>query len=78
MTQALPAAGGWAVESQTESLQLNAQGAPVDVVIIGYVTGSGVHGTVTMTREQYRNIDLVRQVVSDAAAHTDAVANLSA
>lgn len=67
----------WTIESQTEQLKIDPQGRPIDTVVIGFVTGLGNHGTVTLGMDQYHNTELVRQTIAAEAAHRDSISQLS-
>lgn len=71
-----PQQSSWRVTSQTEQTQPNGLGQFVQGMMVAFITGNGVRGTVFVPDTQY-NTDTVRQLISQKAAALDAVGSLS-
>lgn len=70
------AAGTWTVEYQTETVGLGPDGRPTEGVKVGFVTASGVHGSVFVAKSRY-NANTVKAAIQEAYAHIEAVHKLS-
>lgn len=72
-----PDVPSWTVTAQTQATQVAADGTPVEGVRVSYRTGKGVVSSVFIPQAAYSNIDNVRAIIGEAAAHSDAVQSLS-
>lgn len=74
----VPNAGvsGWSIESQTETLELDARQRAVQGYSVAFVTGKGHRGSVFIPKNQYTPIN-VRATVAAAANTLDEVAGLT-
>lgn len=66
----------WKVEYQTETVGLGSDGRPTEGVKVGFVTASGVHGSVFIPKAQF-NANKVKAAIIEQVTHHDAVASLN-
>lgn len=66
----------WKVTAQQETSEIDANGQLVPVISVGFVTGRGVAGTVTIPKSQY-NVDTVRDAIMERAQTLDSIAQLT-
>lgn len=66
----------WSVEYQTETVGLGPDGRPTEGVKVGFVTASGVHGSVFIPKARF-NANTVKAAIAEAYAHIEAVHKLS-
>lgn len=65
----------WKVEYQTETVGLGPDGRPVEGVRVGFVTASGVHGSVFIAKARF-NANTVKAAIDEQYAHIEAVHKL--
>ncbi len=70
------ATGAWSVGYQAETVGLGPDGRPTEGVKVGFVTASGVHGSVFIPKSQF-NANKVKSAIAEQYAHIEAVHKLS-